>query len=417
MTSSTKEQTYFLSKLLNQGGCLSCLNKRCLIKEQHGIPFPDKFCNYIKYPTNVSDIKNSIEKENIDLEGKTPIYTICNYINKVCKNCEEGRYKRIKLNNKNFVICFSLTKKDKITFGIHIDLKLVLKGTQFDVIAMPYDMKIKKSEISIKEAMNLLLDKEKSFVKPNVQIELETLSNENTYSNTEKSITDCGNSNENLESKSKYVVSSEVSSVVSSEMPSKMSSITVNSDSQFSVENIDDSIKDKDNKLRFSVDSSLYLKENSKKKDINLDTSLFPKENSIISNEEEFPALSPSSLQTKVISPKIIDYSQINKSLKNDIIEKEIFEKKQSEYFEKIKAEKESKIKITQMESYLNKKNHELELKIIQLEDEIKKNSFKYQTYIKNKDIYDEIFFNKNKINTLVYDTFYSTNYEDYLIL
>jgi len=63
MTSSTKEQTFFLSKLLNQGGCLSCLNKRCLRKEQHGIPFPDKFCNYIKYPTNVSDIKTSIEKK------------------------------------------------------------------------------------------------------------------------------------------------------------------------------------------------------------------------------------------------------------------------------------------------------------------------------------------------------------------
>ena len=372
MTSSAKEQTYFLSKLLNQGGCLSCLNKRCLIKEQHGVPFPDKFCNYIKYPTNISDIKNSIEKENIDLEGKTPIYTICNYINKVCKNCEEGRYKRIKLNNKNFVICFSLTKNDKIMFGIHIDLKLVLKGTQFDVISMPYDMKIKKAEISIKEAMNLLLDKEKSFIKPNVQIEI--LSEEN---------------------------------------------------------------KDKDNNLRIQTDSLVFSEEIRNTENINVDRNiqlhsennilivtskntdipLFPQENCIITNEEDFPVLSPISKQIKVISPKTVDYSQINKLLKNDIIEKEILEKKKNEYLEKIKVEKESKNKITKIESYLNKKIIELELKIVQLENDIKKNNLKYQTYIKNKDIYDEIFFNKNKINTIVYDTFYSTNYEDYVIL
>jgi len=58
-----------------------------------------------------------------------------------------------------------------------------------------------------------------------------------------------------------------------------------------------------------------------------------------------------------------------------------------------------------------------LELKIAQLEDEIKNNNFKYQTYIKDKEIYDEIFLNKKKINTFVYETFYSTNYENYVIL
>jgi len=381
MTSSAKEQTYFLSKLLNQGGCLSCLNKRCLIKEQHGIPFPDKFCNYIKYPTNISDIKNSIEKENIDLEGKTPIYTICNYINKVCKNCEEGRYKRIKLNNKNFVICFSLTKTDKITFGVHIDLKLVLKGTQFDIIAMPYDMKIKKAEISIKEAMNLLLDKEKSFVKPTVQIEIFSEENE---------------SKENKDNKDKNLQIQTDSLVFSEE--NRNSDINVDKSVQIHSEN---------NMLIVT----------SKNTDKKIDIALFPEENSIITNEEDFPVLSPSSKQIKVISPKTIDYSQINKSLKNDIIEKEILEKKKNEYLEKIKEEKESKNKVSKIESYLNKKIIELELKIVQLENEIKKNNLKYQTYIKSKDIYDEIFFNKNKINTTVYDTFYSTNYEEYIIL
>ena len=378
MTSSTKEQTYFLSKLLNQGGCLSCLNKRCLIKEQHGIPFPDKFCNYIKYPTNVYEIKNSIEKENIDLEGKTPIYTICNYINKVCKNCEEGRYKRIKLNNKNFVICFSLTKNDKITFGVHIDLKLVLKGTQFDVIAMPYDMKIKKSEISIKEAMKLALDKEKNIVKPIFQKEIE--SKENKDKNLHVAL-------DSLEFSEEICTKENINVDKSVDLHSENNILNVTS-------------KTKDEKIP-----------------INLDTSLFHEENDIITNKEDFPVLSPSSKQIKVISPKTIDYSQINKSLKNDIIEKEILEKKKNEYLEKIQAEKESKYKTSKIESYLNKKIIELELKIVQLENEIKKNSFKYQTYIKNKDIYDEIFFNKKKINTTVYDTFYSTNYEDYVIL
>lgn len=372
MTSSTKEQTYFLSKLLNQGGCLSCLNKRCLIKEQHGIPFPDKFCNYIKYPTNVSDIKNSIEKENIDLEGKTPIYTICNYINKVCKNCEEGRYKRIKLNNKNFVICFNVIKNDRITFGIHIDLKLVLKGTQFDVIALPYDMKIKKTEISIKDAMILLLDKEKSLIKSVVQKESEVnkeiLLEENYDINQDVQLTE---------------------SIVTAKIVNETSLCT------------------EDNNQN-------ETKENSKKKNINLDSSLFSGTNV---KEEDFPALSRSSIQLKKISPKTIDYSQINKSLKNDIVEKENLEKKKNEYIEKIKTEKESKTKMSIVESNLNKKIIELELKIRQLEEEIKKNNFKYQTYIDNKDIYDEIYFNKNKINSIVYETFYSTNYEDYVIL
>ena len=249
-----------------------------------------------------------------------------------------------------------------------------MKGTQFGVIAMPYDMKIKKTEISIKEAMDLLLEKEKSFK--------EILPEDNDIKLKSKS--------------SEHIVIEE-----SNELKKK----DINLDtSSFSQEN--SVITEKNQKL--NVDSSQCLNEAD-----------FPElsPSSIITNDENFPALSPNSKPINVISPKTIDYSQINKSLKNDIIEKENLEKERNEYFEKIKAEREAKNKTPKIESFLNKKIIELELKIAQLEDEIKKNNFKYQTYIKDKDIYDEIFLNKKKINTFVYETFYSTNYDDYVIL
>ena len=140
--SSNIEETYFLSNLLDDGTCLSCMKGYCKINEPHGKPFPNRFCTFVQNPLYIETINELIKKEDLNFSDKKTYFSICKDINRNCKNCEEGRVKYIPVNGKYIFLCFPVidNTKSKITVGIHTDLKLVMKGNNYDISIIPIDI-------------------------------------------------------------------------------------------------------------------------------------------------------------------------------------------------------------------------------------------------------------------------------------
>ena len=143
-----KEITYFLSELLSNGACMRCMNKSCKITEQHGIFYPDKITTFVLNPSYINGVQKCIDDEKLDFNGKKPFYTTCNYAFGKCRNCEEGRFKYITINEQQVAICFPIidSVRFKITIGVHIDIKLVMKGRHFDASLLPIDISLKNEE-------------------------------------------------------------------------------------------------------------------------------------------------------------------------------------------------------------------------------------------------------------------------------
>lgn len=148
---NSNENIYILSELIDNGACLRCLSNNCHITEKHGIFIPDKIKIFNKKPEYISEIKKVIDKDgNIlkDIEGlnetMSPIFTTCGFAHskKGCRNCIEGRMKKLSLNNDLLTICYSQMKPgmSKITFGLHIDIKLILKDKNYQVSAIPVNI-------------------------------------------------------------------------------------------------------------------------------------------------------------------------------------------------------------------------------------------------------------------------------------
>jgi len=159
----SNENIYILSNLIDNGACLRCLSNNCHLTEKHGIFIPDKIKIFIKNPQYISEIKKVIDKEkNImeDIEGLngmiSPIFTTCGFTHskKGCRNCIEGRMKKLSLNDELLTVCYSQIKPgmSKITFGLHIDIKLILKDKNYQVSAIPVNilLPIKVEDLSIK---------------------------------------------------------------------------------------------------------------------------------------------------------------------------------------------------------------------------------------------------------------------------
>ena len=140
--SSNIEEIYFLSNLLDDGTCLSCMKGYCKINEPHGKPFPNRFCTFVQNPLYIETINELIKKEDLNFSDKKTYFSICKDINRNCKNCEEGRVKYIPVNGKYIFLCFPVINntKSKITVGIHTDLKLVMKGNNYDISIIPIDI-------------------------------------------------------------------------------------------------------------------------------------------------------------------------------------------------------------------------------------------------------------------------------------
>jgi hypothetical protein len=182
-----KEETYFLSNILYSGGCMRCINKSCKINDSHGCFFPTKISTFVQNPTYINGIEKSIQDAKLDFNGKKPFFTTCNYINKRCRNCEEGRIKYITFNNQKIALCYPLidTIRFKVTIGLHIDIKLILRGHRYEVSAIPINifienkisenLQIDKKELSSEESWPLLckdtFKSENNFVLKNKKLE------------------------------------------------------------------------------------------------------------------------------------------------------------------------------------------------------------------------------------------------------
>jgi len=140
-----EEVTYFLSELLSNGACMRCMNKSCKITEQHGIFYPEKISTFILNPSYINGVQKCIDNEKLDFNGKKPFYTTCNYAFGKCRNCEEGRFKYITINEQQVAICFPIADsiRFKITIGVHTDIKLVMKGKHYDASIIPIEIPLK----------------------------------------------------------------------------------------------------------------------------------------------------------------------------------------------------------------------------------------------------------------------------------
>ena len=139
---STNEETFFFLDLLKNGSCIRCINKSCKINAEHGKSFPERISTFVQNPTYINGMSKAIENASLDFNGKKPFYTVCNYVNKRCRNCEEGRIKHIIFEDKKIIMCYPILveSKPKVTVGIHIDIKLIMKGYKYDVSFIPIEL-------------------------------------------------------------------------------------------------------------------------------------------------------------------------------------------------------------------------------------------------------------------------------------
>lgn len=139
---STNEETFFLLDLLKNGSCIRCINKSCKINEEHCKPFPERISTFVQNPTYITGMSKAIENASLDFNGKKPFYTVCNYVNKRCRNCEEGRIKHIIFEDKKIIMCYPILieNKPKVTIGIHINIKLIMKGYKYEVSFIPIEL-------------------------------------------------------------------------------------------------------------------------------------------------------------------------------------------------------------------------------------------------------------------------------------
>ena len=137
-----REEIFFLSNLLGEGACLRCMNKSCKINQDHGIPYPEKIGVFVQNPSYISGMDKVFNEAIIDFNGKKPFYTICNYINGNCRNCQEGRIKYIKYNDENIALCYPILEniRNKVTIGVHADIKLIIKGNKYDSSIVPVEI-------------------------------------------------------------------------------------------------------------------------------------------------------------------------------------------------------------------------------------------------------------------------------------
>ena len=140
---------YNLSDFLNEGGCLRCVKGNCRNPPTHSLPFPKEFGDYVKNPTKNDGFFKAVSTTKFDFT-KFPFYTICDYVNGKCKNCEEGRFKYIIYKEQKIAVCYPDPKFDKsrnkVTIGLHIDVEVIKKGVRFEGRIVPVSINSTKHD-------------------------------------------------------------------------------------------------------------------------------------------------------------------------------------------------------------------------------------------------------------------------------
>ena len=150
--SQLKEETFYLLENLNNGACMRCMNRSCKISERHGLPYPDKICTFIQNPTYINGMEKSIKDSKLDFNGKIPFFTTCNYVNGRCRNCEEGRIKYISFNKEKVAVCYPILEgiRHKVTVGMHIDIRMVMRGSKYEITLFPLNVSVAVLTIPVK---------------------------------------------------------------------------------------------------------------------------------------------------------------------------------------------------------------------------------------------------------------------------
>ena len=135
---------YQLSELINNGCCIRCMNNTCNNKEEHGPEFPEQIVYYLNNPLRINIIRNGINDSKLDIDGIPLMYNLCHFIytNKNCINCAEGRFKTIKIQDKDIKVCYSDLNniKNKLTIGLHIDVKFSVSNKKINIYEiLPYE--------------------------------------------------------------------------------------------------------------------------------------------------------------------------------------------------------------------------------------------------------------------------------------
>jgi len=150
-----QEKTYYLSKIVEDGGCIHCLNNSCRNRSNHGIEFPEKLTCFVKNPTFIPEVASAIQNEKLNFDDIPFNVTTCTYIHTGnCKNCNEGRYKTFDMNGSEIGVCFPDfdETKTKIIVGVHMDIKIIMRGKHYAVSALPI---LKKTKV-IKQKKELV---------------------------------------------------------------------------------------------------------------------------------------------------------------------------------------------------------------------------------------------------------------------
>ena len=403
---------YLLDLIQNQKVCLRCINDTCKINEDHGTPFPEKerMSVFVKNPTYIKKFGKLIETSNVDFNGKKPFYTFCQFFQN-CNNCNEGRYKCVNYENKQVILCYPVLDniKTKVTVGVHIDIKLILKGTKYDVSFMPLEInnhlnyhnssknKINLNNINFKNNNRFVDDNrfidDNRFVDDNRFIDDNIPVNDN-YHNTDNNFPSLS---PNVKIKEGFVKDySKIKNIVKLE---ESLNIEKEEDSDNNFPSLSPNIKNNEESVKDSSKLKVILKMNNTK---NKDTKDMIKiDNSKNINEES---------SDRLIYEKDNLISEMNRL----IIEKDnlIIEKNNLI----IQKENDS------LKNELNLANNyikELQNELLDLKFELKKKEDKLDREIlknKNKDVIDEYIMNIKEINTRVTEEYIKRELKDYEI-
>jgi len=144
---SKSDKQYNLSDFLIEGGCLRCVKGNCRNPPTHSLPFPPEFADYVKNLTKIDGFLKTISAAKLDF-SKAPFYTICDYVNGRCRNCEEGRIKYVIYKEQKIGLCYPDPKFDKsrnkVTIGLHIDVEVIKKGARFEGRVVPISINCAK---------------------------------------------------------------------------------------------------------------------------------------------------------------------------------------------------------------------------------------------------------------------------------
>ena len=122
----------------DKNNCLYCCTGKCTKHENNekAKDLHPKIKNIIKNPKHLlgGDIKKTLDENNMDVHDKSIHMNTCvyNYKHPICKNCDDGRCKRMNHNGIELKICWPKLREESsvIPIGLHWDFSIEIKNNE-----------------------------------------------------------------------------------------------------------------------------------------------------------------------------------------------------------------------------------------------------------------------------------------------